>query len=88
MMLNFTYHNPTTIVFGKGSIAELPKLVPAEAKVLMTYGGGSIKRNGVYEQVIKQEARVGAVIQRRQKFIIKGANARAGAAPAAGASSA
>ena len=50
-MLNFTYHNPVKIVFGKGSIAELPKLVPAEAKVLMTYGGGSIKRNGVYDQV-------------------------------------
>ncbi len=53
VMLNFTYHNPVKIVFGKGAIAELPKLVPAEAKVLLTYGGGSIKRNGVYEQVIR-----------------------------------
>jgi NADP-dependent alcohol dehydrogenase len=52
-MLNFTYHNPVNIVFGKGAIAELPKLVPAGAKVLMTYGGGSIKRNGVYEQVLR-----------------------------------
>ncbi len=52
MMLNFTYHNPVKVVFGKGAIAELPKLIPAEAKVLMTYGGGSIKQNGVYEQVI------------------------------------
>ena len=51
-MLNFTYHNPVKIVFGKGSIAELPKLVPAEAKVLLTYGGGSIKANGVYDQVM------------------------------------
>lgn len=51
-MLNFKYHNPTKIVFGSGSIAELPKLIPADAKVLMTYGGGSIKRNGVYDQVI------------------------------------
>jgi NADP-dependent alcohol dehydrogenase len=51
-MLNFTYHNPTKIVFGRGSIAELPKLVPTDAKVLMTYGGGSIKRNGVYDQVV------------------------------------
>ena len=50
-MQNFTYHNPVQIVFGRGSIAELPKLVPAEAKVLMTYGGGSINRNGVYDQV-------------------------------------
>ncbi len=50
-MENFTYHNPVKIVFGKGMIAELPKLVPAAARVLLTYGGGSIKRNGVYDQV-------------------------------------
>ena len=56
IMLNFTYHNPVQIVFGKGSIAELPKLVPAEAKMLLTYGGGSIKRNGVYEQVTPRPA--------------------------------
>jgi NADP-dependent alcohol dehydrogenase len=52
-MQNFTYHNPTQIVFGRGSIAELSRLLPAAAKVLMLYGGGSIKRNGVYEQVLK-----------------------------------
>jgi NADP-dependent alcohol dehydrogenase len=52
-MLNFTYQNPVNLVFGKGAIAELPKLVPAGAKLLMTYGGGSIKRNGVYEQVLR-----------------------------------
>ena len=51
-MLNFSYHNPVRIVFGRGSIAELPKLLPADAKVLMTYGGGSIRRNGVYDQVV------------------------------------
>lgn len=51
-MLNFKYHNPTKIVFGRGSIAELPSLVPARSKVLMTYGGGSIKRNDVYDQVL------------------------------------
>jgi NADP-dependent alcohol dehydrogenase len=50
-VLNFTYHNPVNIIFGKGTIADLPKLVPAEAKVLMTYGGGSIKHNGVFDQV-------------------------------------
>ena len=50
-MLNFTYYNPTRIVFGKGTIAELEKLVPQENKVLMLYGGGSIKCNGVYDQV-------------------------------------
>jgi NADP-dependent alcohol dehydrogenase len=51
-MQNFTYHNLVKIVFGRGSIAELPKLVPADSKVLMTYGGGSIRRNGVYDQVV------------------------------------
>jgi NADP-dependent alcohol dehydrogenase len=52
-MQNFTYHNPTTIVFGKGSIGRLPMHLPAEAKILMTYGGGSIKHNGVYQQVTR-----------------------------------
>jgi len=52
-MQNFTYHNPVKIVFGKGSIAELPKLIPDDAEVLMLYGGGSIKRNGVYDQVAR-----------------------------------
>lgn len=50
-MENFVYHYPTRIVFGKGSIAQLSELVPAEAKTLITYGGGSIKKNGVYDQV-------------------------------------
>jgi len=51
-MHNFTYYNPVKIVFGRGSIAELPKLLPARAKILLTYGGGSIKQNGVYDQVM------------------------------------
>ncbi len=50
-MTNFTYHNPVRLVFGKGMIAQLRELIPAGVKVLLTYGGGSIKRNGVYEQV-------------------------------------
>lgn len=52
-MNNFEYHNPTRIVFGRGVIERLSGLIPAEKKVLMTYGGGSIKRNGVYDQVMK-----------------------------------
>jgi NADP-dependent alcohol dehydrogenase len=52
-MLNFNSVNPTRIVFGKGSIAKLAELVPAKARVLMIYGGGSIKQNGVYDQVRK-----------------------------------
>jgi len=51
-MFNFTYHCPTKVVFGRGSIAELFNLLPADAKPLMIYGGGSIKRNGVYDQVM------------------------------------
>ncbi len=50
-MNNFNYCNPTRIVFGKGSIAELGKLIPAPARILMTCGGGSIRKNGVYDQV-------------------------------------
>ena len=50
-MNNFEYCNPTRILFGKGKIADLAREVPADAKVLVTYGGGSIRANGVYEQV-------------------------------------
>lgn len=52
-MNHFVYHNPTRIVFGRGSIEQLSGLIGPERKVLMTYGGGSIKRNGVYEQVMR-----------------------------------
>lgn len=50
-MNNFTYHNPTRIHFGQGQIAKLAEEIPADAKVLITYGGGSIKKNGVLDQV-------------------------------------
>ncbi|MGE5612478.1 MAG: iron-containing alcohol dehydrogenase [Bacillota bacterium] len=50
-MNNFVYYNPTRVVFGKGTISELKDLIPADQAILMTYGGGSIKRNGVYDQV-------------------------------------
>ena len=51
-MYNFTFQNPTKLVFGKGEIAQLSTLIPTEKKVMITFGGGSVKRNGVYEQVI------------------------------------
>jgi NADP-dependent alcohol dehydrogenase len=51
-MQNFTYQNPVKIVFGKGTIPQLKTLVPAEGPVLLAYGGGSIKSNGVYDQVL------------------------------------
>ena len=50
-MLNFDYYNPTQIVFGQGSIARLDSLVPADARVLVLYGGGSAERNGTLAQV-------------------------------------
>ncbi|MBN2581176.1 MAG: iron-containing alcohol dehydrogenase [Pirellulales bacterium] len=50
-MFDFTFYNPTKIVFGRGVIAQLPGLIPAGKKVMLVAGGGSIKRNGVYEQI-------------------------------------
>jgi NADP-dependent alcohol dehydrogenase len=50
-MLNFEYMNPTKIIFGKGQIPNLTKEIPKDAKVMLLYGGGSIKGNGIYEQV-------------------------------------
>lgn len=50
-MKPFTYYNPTRLVFGRGRIAELRELLPKDTRILVTYGGGSVKRNGVYEQV-------------------------------------
>lgn len=51
-MLNFTFYNPTKILFGKGQIAGIAQEIPKDQRILMTYGGGSIKQNGVYEQVM------------------------------------
>ena len=52
-MNNFVYHNPTKLVFGKGQIAQLAKLIPAGKKIMITCGGGSVRRNGIYDQVVK-----------------------------------
>jgi len=50
-MNNFQFKNPTSILFGKGQIKNLSAEVKKGSKILMLYGGGSIKRNGVYDQV-------------------------------------
>ena len=50
-MDNFTYHNPTRIHFGRGQIAKVGQELPLNARVLLLAGSGSIKRNGVYDQV-------------------------------------
>ena len=52
-MQNFTLHTPTKVLFGTGQIAQLSKEIPADARILITYGGGSIKQNGVLDQVHK-----------------------------------
>jgi len=51
-MLNFTFQNPTRIHFGEGQIDVIAQEIPENSRVLMVYGGGSIKNNGVYQQVI------------------------------------
>lgn len=50
-MNNFQYYNPVRIVFGEGQIKQLADLVPAKARVLITYGGGSAKRTGTLDEV-------------------------------------
>jgi NADP-dependent alcohol dehydrogenase len=60
-MQNFTYCNPVNIVFGKGTIAQINELIKPDAKVLLTYGGGSIKKNSVYRQV-------GAALKKRTVY--------------------
>ncbi|RUO27970.1 iron-containing alcohol dehydrogenase [Aliidiomarina sanyensis] len=52
-MNNFSFYNPTKILFGEGQIAKIGKEVPENARVMLAYGGGSIKKNGVYDQVVK-----------------------------------
>jgi NADP-dependent alcohol dehydrogenase len=49
--MQFTYHNPVRILFGAGQIAAIAREIPLTARILMTYGGGSIKANGVHAQV-------------------------------------
>ncbi len=51
-MQNFTFYNPTKILFGKGQIASITQEIPLNQRVLITYGGGSIKQNGVYAEVM------------------------------------
>jgi NADP-dependent alcohol dehydrogenase len=51
-MLNFSFQNPTKIHFGENTISAIATEIPKKARVLVVYGGGSIKNNGVYQQVI------------------------------------
>lgn len=57
-MNNFEFKNPTKIIFGKDTIEKLENEIPKDAKVLLLYGGGSIKKNGIYDQVKTALAKV------------------------------
>ncbi|CAF1741121.1 iron-containing alcohol dehydrogenase [Bacillus subtilis] len=62
-MENFTYYNPTKLIFGKGQLEQLRKELKRYGKnVLLVYGGGSIKRNGLYDQVTGILKEEGAVV--------------------------
>lgn len=50
-MQNFIFHNPVKVVFGNGEISKIAELIPEQANILLTFGGSSIKKNGVYDQV-------------------------------------
>lgn len=50
-MDNFVFQNPTKLIFGKGMISSLSKEIPLDKKIMVTFGGGSVKRNGVYDAV-------------------------------------
>lgn len=51
-MYNFEFQNPTKLIFGKGSIAKIAEQFEHKTKIMLTFGGGSVKKNGVYDQVI------------------------------------
>ncbi|MFN8255748.1 MAG: iron-containing alcohol dehydrogenase [Bacteroidales bacterium] len=55
-MENFNFYNPVTILFGKGKTTEISNHIPANSTILLLYGGGSIKQNGVYDMVKKSIA--------------------------------
>ena len=51
-MYNFLFHVPTKVYFGRGQISHLGELSEYGKKVLLVYGGGSIKRNGLYDTAV------------------------------------
>ena len=51
-MNNFELYNPTNLIFGKDQIKKLSNLIPKNSRILLAYGGGSIKKNGIYDQVM------------------------------------
>ena len=51
-MNNFVFQNPTKLIFGRGEIAKLSQELPKDKKIMVTFGCGSVRRNGVYDQVV------------------------------------
>jgi NADP-dependent alcohol dehydrogenase len=52
-MFPFEFYNPTQLIFGKNKIETVNKYIDSKDKILLVYGGGSIKRNGIYDTVIE-----------------------------------
>ena len=52
-MNNFEFQAPTKLIFGADTISKVKDEIPKDKKILMTYGGGSIRKNGVYKQVME-----------------------------------
>ena len=50
-MENFIFQNPVKLIMGHGMIARLSKEIPSDKRIMITFGGGSVKKNGVYDQV-------------------------------------
>lgn len=62
-MQNFTYYNPTKLIFGKGQLEQLKTEVPPYGKkVLLVYGGGSVKRSGLYDNVVNTLKEIGSEV--------------------------
>jgi alcohol dehydrogenase YqhD (iron-dependent ADH family) len=62
-MKNFIFHNPTKILFGQGMLDKLPQeLAPYGDKILLVYGGGSVKRTGLYDRVLALLAQAGKTV--------------------------
>ena len=64
-MYNFKFSVPTTIYFGKGQISHLSELAGYGTKVLLVYGGGSIRRNGIYDAAMKILGDAGLTVSER-----------------------
>lgn len=53
MLGNFVYSNPTKLYFGKDSLDNLTSALNGYSRIMLVYGGGSIKKNGLYDKIVK-----------------------------------